>query len=231
MRWTWGCWWRLVVAVGATLGVWGAPAWAHVDAQPGQVPAGAEADVDFVVSHGCDDSPTTSLTIQLPEGVSGTPLAVAGFQGAVAEGRVVRWTGGNIPADQKQAFRVHLRLPNTPGATLYFPTIQSCQLGEIRWIELPTAGQEPHQLESPAAALRLTAGPPAQTEPPQPGLSQPDRSQPASHDQRTAGTRPKGGVRAGAGGTAGPALAGLLGVMGVGLLGGGVLFVRLRQEA
>lgn len=226
MRRTWGCCWRLVVAVGATLGVWGAPAWAHVDAQPGQAPAGTEADVGFVITHGCDASPTTSLAIQLPEGVTGTPQAVEGFQGAADDGRVVRWTGGNLPAQQKQTFRLHLRLPNTPGATLYFPAIQSCQLGEIRWVEVPTAGQDPHQLESPAAVLRLTAGPPAQTEPRQPGASQP-----GAHEQRAAGTRPEGGVRAGAGGTAGPTLAGLLTVGSAGLLGAGVLFVRLRQGA
>lgn len=226
MRRAWRCWCRLVVAVGATLGVWGAPAWASVEAQPSQVPAGTEADVDFVVTHGCDNSPTTSVAIQLPKEVSGTPLAVTGFGAAVAEGQVVRWRGGNLPADQQRAFRVHLRLPNAPGATLYFPVIQSCQLGEIRWIEVPTAGQGPDQLDRPAAVLRLTAGSPTQTQPPAPGTSQP-----GAQETRSEGTRPKGAVPAGAGGMARPTLAGLLAVMGAGLLGGGVLFVRLRRGA
>lgn len=222
---TWRWSFQLMLVVGATLGLWGAPAWAVVEARPGQVEAGTGADVDFVVSQGCDSSPTTSVAILLPKEVSGTPQPVAGFGAAVAEGQAVRWTRGTLPANQTQAFRVHLRLPNAPGATLYFPVIQSCQQGEIRWIEVPSAGQDPRQLKRPAASLRLTAGPPAPNESRQPGPSQP-----AVPDVRSAGTRPKGGVPAGAGGTAGPTLAGLLAVAGVTLLLAGGLLLRLRQD-
>lgn len=224
MRRTWRCWWRLILAVGATLGVLGAPAWARVEAQPGEVPAGSQVDVGFVVTHGCDGSPTTSVAIQLPPGVRGTPLPVSGFEAPVAEGQQVRWTGGNLPTDQKQTFVVHLRLPSTPGATLYFPAFQVCQQGAMTWGEVPAAGQDARQLKNPAAALRLTADPPPQVGAPQSTTSQP------GPDTRSAGTRPEGGVPAGAGGTAGPPLARLLAVIGAALLGGGMLFMRLRQD-
>ena len=49
-----------------------------------------------------------------------------------------------------------MKLPDKPGATLYFPTVQECQTGVHRWIEIPAAGQQWHDLAEPAPFVRLT---------------------------------------------------------------------------
>ena len=44
-------------------------------------------------------------------------------------------------------------MPNTPGKTLWFPTVQRCVKGVHRWIAIPRKGQpEP---EEPAPGVRL----------------------------------------------------------------------------
>ena len=53
-----------------------------------------------------------------------------------------------------------MTLPPTPDTTIFFPIVQRCEEGEIRWIGIPDEpGQE---LDEPAPALALT-GPVAST--------------------------------------------------------------------
>jgi uncharacterized protein YcnI len=49
-----------------------------------------------------------------------------------------------------------MKLPDRPGATLYFPVVQECREGVHRWIEIPAKGKRAEDLEEPAPALRLT---------------------------------------------------------------------------
>jgi uncharacterized protein YcnI len=48
-----------------------------------------------------------------------------------------------------------VRLPATPGATLYFPVVQECEHGVTRWIEIPEPGKTSRDYKEPAPALRL----------------------------------------------------------------------------
>lgn len=153
-----------------------APASAHVTANPGEVTAGDHAVISLRVPHGCDGSPTTSVSVQIPDTVASvTPEFVPGWKvdtttgplaepvevhgETVSEGiREVTWSGGTpIPDGMFFDFGLTVLLPDEAGETLYFPTVQTCQQGETAWIEVPGEGQDGHDLEAPAPAVTLTA--------------------------------------------------------------------------
>ena len=47
-------------------------------------------------------------------------------------------------------------IPQEPGQVVYFKTIQECDEGFNRWIEIPEEGQSPWDLRKPAPGLTLT---------------------------------------------------------------------------
>jgi uncharacterized protein YcnI len=136
-----------------------APVSAHIDPDPNVAPPGSRQSLAFTVQHGCDGSPTVQVDIRMAGGVTDVaPEPVAGWTGAVEsddEGDTVVFVGGPLPDDQPQTFAVDMVLPDTPGATIFFPTVQRCEEGEIRWIGLPDAGG--NEADEPAPALRLTS--------------------------------------------------------------------------
>ena len=146
------------------------PALAHIDPDPTEAQAGSTLSVAFTVEHGCDGSPTVQLDMQLPEGVTeASPDPIDGWEGSI-DADVVTFVGGPLPDDEEGTFSVTMTLPPTPDTTIYFPFVQRCEVGEIRWIAIPTdtAGDEP---EEPAPAMLLTGpvatttAPPASTAP------------------------------------------------------------------
>ena len=162
-----------LAALAAVLAV-APPAAAHVTVSPGEATADSYALLDFTVPHGCEESPTTSLAVKVPEGINAaTPQAVPGWTvakrmqrldpplddghgGTVAE-RVdtVTWTGGPLPADQLTRFALSVRLPAAAGETLAFPVVQTCEEGETGWIEVAGEGEDHEALEHPAPLLAL----------------------------------------------------------------------------
>jgi uncharacterized protein YcnI len=67
----------------------------------------------------------------------------------------IEWRGGPLPDDEYESFGVTMQLPPNPGV-LYFPTIQTCQKGENRWVNIPAAGQQWHDVKEPAPFVRVT---------------------------------------------------------------------------
>lgn len=65
-----------LVALGAALWL-ATPAFAHINPDPPAVEAGKATTVGFNVEHGCAESPTTSLDIQLPAGTNDAPGSTA----------------------------------------------------------------------------------------------------------------------------------------------------------
>ena len=63
--------------------------------------------------------------------------------------REIDWTGGNLPDDYYDEFTFVAKLPDKPGAVIYFPVIQQCAKGESRWIEIPAQGQSGRGSEAP----------------------------------------------------------------------------------
>jgi periplasmic copper chaperone A len=151
-----------------------AAAFAHVGIEQPQAIAGSYYKLTLKVGHGCEGNPTQRLRVQVPEGVIGvktmlkpqwktevvkgryaTPLD-DGHGRKITEGvREVVWSGGRLPDENYDEFVMHVKLPDRPNETLYFPVVQECTKGVHRWIEIPAAGKTSRDYKEPAPALRL----------------------------------------------------------------------------
>lgn len=150
------------------------PAFAHVTLEGREAAVGTGYKAVFRVPHGCKGQATTSVRIQIPEGVvNAKPMPKAGwtldkvkgkyattykpYGHEVSEGvKEIEWKGGNLPDDEYEEFTVSTYLDASlkAGTTLYFPVVQTCVDGSAtRWIEIPVEGKaEP---ESPAPGVKL----------------------------------------------------------------------------
>jgi len=150
---------------------------AHVVADPNQAAAGANFRTAFRVPHGCDGAATVAVRIHIPDGVfSVKPQMKAGWTAEVVMRRLdkpvdlghgrtatetvseVVWRGGPLPDGEFDEFGLVMKLPAQAGATIYFPTVQQCETGERRWVEIPAANDPSGHLHSPAPAVKLTEG-------------------------------------------------------------------------
>ncbi len=166
----------VTVSTGVIVATAVAPASAHATVTPSTTAAGAYSVLTFAVGHGCDGSGTTELTISMPEEIlQVTPTRnalwdvekvirpldepVADAHGneiteRVAE--VVYTTDEPLPEGYRDAFELSLQLPETPGETLTFPVVQTCEKGQNDWIQTPAAGQDPEDLDYPAPSFTVT---------------------------------------------------------------------------
>jgi uncharacterized protein YcnI len=150
---------------------------AHITTNPAEGPSDGFATVSFQVPHGCEESPTTQIRIQIPPSVpSVTPSVHPLWDVATKEGRKdkvelhgetitrgvseVTYTAKQpLPPDRLDSFPISLKLPaGEEGESVYFPTIQRCEQGQTRWIQIPAEGESPDELEEPAPAVVLTVG-------------------------------------------------------------------------
>ncbi|MGH9118550.1 MAG: YcnI family protein [Acidimicrobiales bacterium] len=170
VRLTAGFW--LAVAVG--IACFTPAAGAHVTADKDEVAAGGFDAVTLTVPHGCEESPTIRLAVQIPDGfMSVSPQVKPGWEitteiealdppvddghgGQITERvAVVTFTGGPLPVGFRDTFTIGFQAPDTPGELAYFKTVQTCEQGETAWIdEWDGEGEEP---EHPAPALMLVA--------------------------------------------------------------------------
>ncbi len=149
---------------------------AHITLATGETRAGTYYKAVFQVPHGCDGAATQSIHIQIPEGVIGVkPMPKAGWTlnvtrgtyaksyqshgKAVTEGpKEVVWSGGSLSDDNYDEFVFASFITDfPPGQAIYFPTVQQCAKGEVRWDQIASAGENPHSLKSPAPMLRTAA--------------------------------------------------------------------------
>ncbi|PYG00558.1 Uncharacterized protein YcnI [Georgenia satyanarayanai] len=157
------------------LGATGASA--HVTVTPDTTEAGSYAVLTVSVPHGCGDSATTAVAIAIPESIPAvTPTVNPGWEistvletldppvddghgGRFTErvAQVVYTAESPLPADHRDAMELSVRLPDTPGETLAFPVVQTCEEGEAPWVQLAADGQDPDELEYPASVVTLTA--------------------------------------------------------------------------
>ena len=71
--------------------------------------------------------------------------------------RTVTWEGGPLAHDQLQQFGLSVQVPDTPGETILFPVIQTCEGGAVtEWIQPTVEGED--EPEHPAPAITLTEG-------------------------------------------------------------------------
>jgi len=164
----------LALALGLVLAAPGV-ALAHVSASPDTTVAGATSVVSFVVPHGCDGSPTTRISIEVPAQLSTvTPVYKTGWtiekvmepldppvddgHGGTRTERVaeVVFTATTpLPDGYRDTVGLQVRLPAEPGQTLVFPTVQTCESGETAWVQVPQPGQTAEP-ENPAPTVVTT---------------------------------------------------------------------------
>ena len=140
---------------------------AHITASPDQAEADSWFRTALRVSHGCEGTPTIAVRVKMPDGVlSVRPQMKPGWEISITMRKLdepiegphgtvtevvdeVAWRGGPLPDAYFDEFGLSMRLPAEP-ATLYFPTVQECEEGVHRWIEIPQAGEVWDDLEEPA---------------------------------------------------------------------------------
>lgn len=156
-----------------------ATASAHVSASSSSSTAGTSTTVTFSVPHGCGGSATTKIAVQIPEGInSATPTRnplytlqkvtekldtpITDSHGNQVTERVAQvvWTATTpLPDGERDVFQLSLTLPAAEAeTTVYFPTVQTCEVGEVAWVQIPAEGQDPHSLAAPAPAVTIAPG-------------------------------------------------------------------------
>lgn len=153
-----------------------APASAHVGLKADTSAAGSTAILTFGFGHGCGESPTTAVSIQIPEEFNSvTPVLapgwdieveneelatpIAGAHGDITERTTtVTFTADeSVPDGIYGTVSLRMTLPEElAGESIFFPVIQSCEEGEHAWIEIPQDGEDADSLESPAPSITIT---------------------------------------------------------------------------
>ena len=150
------------------------PAQAHVVFGSPNAKAGAFHVADLRIFHGCEGSPTTEVTLTIPDGVTRVrPRAVPGWtvsiemkqldkplmlHGAEVTETVgsVTWKGGSLPDFAYQEFEVHMMMPHhAEGGALSFPVTQLCEKGRLDWTEKALDEATFRTLEAPAPYITL----------------------------------------------------------------------------
>lgn len=160
-----------------SMAAWQSAALAHVTLAIKEARANTYYKAVLQVPHGCDGEATQSIRVQIPEGVIGVkPMPKPGWTltvtrgayaksyqnhgQAVTEGpKEITWSGGTLSDDNYDefVFTSYLAGDFRPGQAVYFPTMQQCTKGQVSWADIPAAQQNPHDLKSPAPALRIAA--------------------------------------------------------------------------
>lgn len=152
---------------------------AHVSIENDKAGVGTSFKAAFKIPHGCKQSPTTKVTVTIPEGIIGVkPMVKPGWTISVTKGDYARaydfyhgmklkegvkevvWSGGSLESDFYDEFTIVGFVSDAfhAGDTVYFPTRQDCPDGQLIWSEVPPQGKSAHDLEAPAPSLQIVAG-------------------------------------------------------------------------
>ncbi|MFD7311104.1 YcnI family protein [Promicromonospora sp. NPDC059942] len=132
---------------------------AHVTITPSTTAAGATAELRVEIPHGCAESATTAISVRVPE--EATDVTASGTDRWAVEQTpdALTWsTDEPLPDGEHAEVEFSVRLPDDAGATLVFPVVQQCEVGEAAWTEVAEHGEGHDALERPAPVLVVTAG-------------------------------------------------------------------------
>jgi periplasmic copper chaperone A len=152
-------------------------AFAHATLETSEASANSSYKGVVRIAHGCAGSPTISIKIKIPEGMIGVkPMPKQGWalstikapyaQPYQSHGKTITegvseitWSGGKLLDDHYDEFVFKSSISDRvqAGSTLYVPVIQTCDIGESAWVEMPVSGQDPKSLKLPAPALKIAA--------------------------------------------------------------------------
>ncbi len=228
---------------------------AHVHIEPDSTAAGAPSQLAFATAHGCGASPTTKMTITLPEEINdATPTAKADWNvekvteqldepktldngSKITEriSQIVYTAEEPLPDGVRDTFEIEVELPDAAGETLAFPTLQTCEQGATDWSQIPEEGQDAHSLESPAPTIEVTeasaeggSGHGAPDEGGEEASGSGTGSEAAADDD---GTAQAGSEQASATSSSGNSMIGWIGLVAglLGLAAGGTALARTRK--
>lgn len=107
------------------------------------------------ISHGCEGSATTKVTIDIPNGLRGAkPMPKAGWQLDVVKSQLAKpyqshgktvvedvtqisWYGNTLAHNHFDEFVFRGQIGVGTGTRLYFPVRQECVVGELNWNQKP----------------------------------------------------------------------------------------------
>ncbi len=150
---------------------------AHATLEKTEAAPGAFYKAVMRIPHGCSGSATVRVRVRIPDGFVGVkPMPKPGwilettkgkydqtyelYHAKLTEGvKEISWGAGHLPDEDYDEFVFIGTFASSlaPGAVVYFPTVQDCEKGAERWIEIPTADKPANSLKSAAPALTLTA--------------------------------------------------------------------------
>ncbi len=154
--------------LGGALLALGAPlaASAHVTVDPSDTAAGGYTVLTFAFAHGCEGSPTTALTFDIPESIeSVSPTLNPNWTiEKIADGdrtaQVVYTAIEPVADGYRDTVQLSLQLPeDAAGETLAFPVLQSCVEGETNWNELAEEGAAEPETPAPTVVVTEATGP------------------------------------------------------------------------
>ncbi|KRE21784.1 YcnI family protein [Agromyces sp. Soil535] len=155
------------LAGGAVLALAAVPlaASAHVTVTPSGTAAGGYTVLTFAFSHGCEGSPTTALTFDIPESIeSVSPTLNSNWTiEKVADGDRTSQVVYTAITPVEDGFRdtVELSLPlpeDAAGETLAFPVRQTCEVGETNWNQLAEEGEDEPENAAPIIVVTEATG-------------------------------------------------------------------------
>ncbi|KPF66989.1 nuclear export factor GLE1 [beta proteobacterium AAP99] len=155
------------------LALFAAQAHAHIVLEQRTAEAGSYYKATFMLTHGCDGSPTREIKVTLPEGFQrARPQPKPGWtvetqteklakpyethgKTITEDVRSVTWRGGLLSDAHFDELIIMGRLPATPGK-IYFKVEQVCEKGRHDWVAIPEPGKTLRDYKEPAAELTLT---------------------------------------------------------------------------
>jgi len=148
---------------------------AHITLETAQSAPNAAYKAVLRVGHGCEGEATTTLRVQIPEGlIAVKPMPKPGWHIELKEGeyaksydyygtpvtkgvREISWTGGTLMDGFYDEFVFQVRVTDFKlGDTVYLPVVQECGQTVVRWIEIPAAGKSHDDYEHPAPGFSVT---------------------------------------------------------------------------
>lgn len=173
----------IFVAACAAVAVLGAPATrAHNTFTSMYAPAGYIQDLEMRVTHGCKGSPVKEVRVRIPEGVMRVSAAyVRDWQVELKMRKLskpVAGEGGNMitetveeiiwknpkspipPSHMFEGFKFRAALPDAPGTILFFKTINICEKGEERYIDMPKEPLTARTPDLPSKLLKFVSATP-----------------------------------------------------------------------
>ncbi len=142
----------------AALACLAANAWAHVSFAQPRAEAGRPFKAVLHVGHGCDNSATTSVALQVPPLLrDAKPVPKTGWNVTLRSG-VATWSAQDkafaLPPAERGEFTLAGVAPSKPGS-LWLKVRQTCEQGAIDWSEIPVKGNSTAALKNPAVLLEI----------------------------------------------------------------------------